>query len=98
MIPQIYPGIISGFLLAITLSLDDFIVTAFTRGPGLLSGEGNIETLSTLIQAKIKKGPIPMNMRPLTTIIFLIVLVAAILITIYRNSTKGKAKVRKGRD
>lgn len=98
MIPQIYPGIISGFLLAITLSLDDFIVTAFTRGPGLLSGEGNIETLSTLIQAKIKKGPIPMNMRPLTTIIFLVVLVAAILITIYRNSTKGKTKVRKGRD
>lgn len=97
MIPQIYPGIISGFLLAITLSLDDFIVTAFTRGPGLLSGEGNIETLSTLIQAKIKKGPIPMNMRPLTTIIFLVVLVAAILITIYRNSTKGKTKVRKGR-
>ena len=46
-IPQIMPGILSGFLLSVTLSLDDFIVTAFTRGPGLLSGNKNIETLST---------------------------------------------------
>ena len=45
--PQIKPGIISGFMLAITLSLDDFIVTAFTSGPGLLSGAGKIETIST---------------------------------------------------
>ncbi|HBS10840.1 MAG TPA: putrescine aminotransferase [Firmicutes bacterium] len=98
MLPQIYPGILSGFLLAITLSLDDFIVTAFTRGAGLLSGEANIETLSTLIQAKIKKGPIPMNMRPLTTLIFIVVLVAAILVTIYQNRNKNKSKTRKGRD
>ena len=39
-VPQIIPGIASGFLLSITLSLDDFIVTAFLRGPGLLNGEG----------------------------------------------------------
>ncbi|MBO8427593.1 MAG: ABC transporter permease [Firmicutes bacterium] len=97
LIPQITPGIVSGFLISITLSLDDFIVTAFTRGPGLLSGEGNIETLSTLIQAKIKKGPIPVNMRPLTTIIFLVVLVAAILVTVVKNQSKKKVKVRKGR-
>ena len=58
-------------MLAITLSLDDFIVTAFTRGSGLLSGANNIETISTLVQAKIKKGPIPPEMRALTTIIFL---------------------------
>ena len=96
LVPQILPGIVSGFLLSFTLSLDDFIVTAFTRGPGLLSGEGNIETLSTLVQAKIKKGPIPPNMRPLTTIIFLVVLVAAIIISVLRNK-KIKHKVRKGR-
>lgn len=96
LLPQISPGIVSGFLLSFTLSLDDFIVTAFTRGPGLLSGEGNIETLSTLVQAKIKKGPIPPNMRPLTTIIFLVVLVAAIIISIAKNK-KVKHKVRKGR-
>ena len=96
LVPQILPGIVSGFLLSFTLSLDDFIVTAFTRGPGLLSGEANIETLSTLVQAKIKKGPIPPNMRPLTTIIFLVVLVVAIVISILRNK-KIKHKVRKGR-
>ncbi len=96
MVPQLLPGIMSGFLLAITLSLDDFIVTAFTRGPGLLSGENTIETLSTLVQAKIKKGPIPPEMRALTTIIFIVVLVAVILITIYQN--KNRRKIRKGRD
>lgn len=96
LVPQILPGIVSGFLLSFTLSLDDFIVTAFTRGPGLLSGEANIETLSTLVQAKIKKGPIPPNMRPLTTIIFLVVLVVAIVISVLRNK-KTKHKVRKGR-
>lgn len=97
LIPQISPGIVSGLLLSFTLSLDDFIVTAFTRGPGLLSGEGNIETLSTLVQAKIKKGPIPPNMRPLTTIIFLVVLLAAIIISILKNKKKTKHKIRERR-
>lgn len=95
-VPEIMPGIASGFLLAITLSLDDFIVTAFTRGAGLLSGDKSIETLSTLVQAKIKKGPIPPEMRALTTIIFLLVLGVAILVTIYRNRTVKKT--RKGRE
>ncbi|MCQ3035187.1 MAG: ABC transporter permease [Bacilli bacterium] len=97
-IPQILPGILSGFLLSITLSLDDFIVTAFTRGAGLLSGPRNIETLSTLIQAKLKKGPIPPEMRPMTVIIFLAVLAIVILVTVYQNKVGTKAKVRKGRE
>lgn len=90
-IPEIMPGILSGFLLSITLSLDDFIITAFTRGSGLLSGENNIETLSTLVQAKIKKGPIPVEMRALTTVIFIVVVIAVILITIYRNKATKKS-------
>ncbi|MBQ7242723.1 MAG: ABC transporter permease [Bacilli bacterium] len=94
-IPEIAPGIASGFLLSITLSLDDFIVTAFTRGAGLLSGDKSIETLSTLVQAKIKKGPIPPEMRALTTLIFIAVLIVAVLVTIYRN--RSVKKVRKGR-
>lgn len=95
-LPEIAPGIASGFLLSITLSLDDFIVTAFTRGAGLLSGDKNISTLSTLVQEKIKKGPIPPEMRALTTFIFLGVLAVAIIITLRRSRT-GK-KVRKGRE
>ncbi|HOC81073.1 MAG TPA: ABC transporter permease subunit, partial [Bacilli bacterium] len=97
-IPQIMPGIFSGFLLALTLSLDDFIITAFTRGTGLLNGEGTIETLSTLVQAKIKRGPIPPEMRALTLIIFIVVLLVVIGITIYRNKTKNVKKIRRGRE
>ena len=95
MVPQLLPGILSGFMLAITLSLDDFIVTAFVRGPGLLSGENAIETLSTLVQAKIKKGPIPPELRALTAIIFLIVLIVVIGYTIYNNKRSTKVKKRR---
>lgn len=95
-VPQIIPGIASGFLLSITLSLDDFIVTAFLRGPGLLNGEGQIETLSTFVQSKIKKGPIPPELRALTTIIFVIVLTIAVGYSIYVNK-KAKANTSKGR-
>lgn len=98
-LPEILPGIFSGFMLAITLSLDDFIVTAFTRGSGLLSGAGNIETLSTLVQAKIKKGPIPPEMRPLTTIIFIVVVLVVLFISLNRNKgisskVKNRRKLR----
>ena len=96
-VPQIMPGVLSGFLLSITLSLDDFIVTAFTRGPGLLSGSKSIETLSTLIQAKLKKGAIPPEMRPLTLIIFLVVLAIAILVSVKKTNDANKVKERKGR-
>jgi len=95
--PEILPGIASGFLLSITLSLDDFIVTAFTRGAGLLSGDKTIETLSTLVQAKIKKGPIPPAMRALTTLIFVVVLIVAIIVTVYHNVNAKKERARAGR-
>lgn len=90
-IPQIIPGLLSGLLLSFTLSLDDFIVTAFTRGPGLLSGDNTIETLSTLVQSKIKKGAVPPEMRSLTTILFLIVLTIVICYSIYINMKTKKA-------
>ena len=94
-VPEIMPGVFSGFMLSITLSLDDFIVTAFTRGSGLLSGDKKIETLSTLVQAKIKKGPIPPEMRALTTILFILVVVAVVGVTFYRNHQSKKEKVRR---
>ena len=94
-IPEIMPGVLSGFLLSITLSLDDFIVTAFTRGSGLLSGDKKIETLSTLVQAKIRKCPIPPEMRALTTVLFVLVVLAVIGITIYRNQQAKKVRQRR---
>lgn len=46
--PDILPGILSGFLMAFTMSLDDFIITHFTKGPG-------VDTLSTKIYTEVKK-------------------------------------------
>ena len=97
-LPEILPGIFSGFLLAITLSLDDFVISQFTTGPGLLSaGDPKIVTLSILIQDKIKKGPIPPAMRALTTVIFLLVVLGVIGVTVFRHYKAKKGNVRKER-
>ena len=91
-VPEIMPGVFSGLLLAVTLSLDDFVITQFTTGPGLLSaGDPKIVTLSILIQDKIKKGPIPPVMRALTTIIFLLVVLGVVGVTLYRHYQAKKA-------
>ena len=97
-LPEILPGVFSGFLLAITLSLDDFVISQFTTGPGLLSaGDPKIVTLSILIQDKIKKGPIPPAMRALTTVIFLLVVLGVIVITVFRHYQSKKTITRKER-
>ena len=83
-IPEILPGMISGFMLAITMSIDDFAVTIFTIG-----NEG-LETLSTFISADARKGGLTPELRPLSTIIFVLVLV--MLIVINRRSEKNKKK------
>lgn len=70
--PDIIPGVLSGFLLAFTMSLDDFIITHFTKGPGL-------DTLSTKIYTEVKKGIKP-EMYSLSTIMFVSVLVLLIVV------------------
>lgn len=70
--PDILPGILSGFLMAFTMSLDDFIITHFTKGPG-------VDTLSTKIYTEVRKGIKP-EMYALSTIIFVSVLVLLILV------------------
>lgn len=81
-LPEILPGMISGFILAFTLSIDDFAVTIFTIG-----NEG-LETLSTYIYADARKGGLTPELRPLSTIIFVTVLV--LLIVINRRAEKQK--------
>ena len=71
-LPELLPGILSGFLLAFTMSLDDFIITHFTKGAG-------IDTLSTKIYTEVKKGIKP-EMYALSTIIFVSVLILLILV------------------
>ena len=68
LIPQLRPGMVSGFILAFTMSLDDFAVTYFT------AGSSGLETLSTYIYADARKGGLTPELKPMMTIIFLIVL------------------------
>ena len=81
MLPDIMPGVISGALMAFTMSLDDFIITYFTKGSGF-------ETLSTLIYNEVKRGIQP-EIYALSAIIFVVVL--TLLMIIYR-SPNNKAK------
>ncbi len=81
-VPEILPGMVAGFMLAITLSIDDFAITIFTIG-----NEG-LETLSTFIYADARKGGLTPELRPLSTIIFVLVLV--LLFIINRRSSKVK--------
>ncbi len=75
-IPEIRPGMISGFILAFTLSIDDFAVTIFTKG------NKGLETLSTFIYADARKGGLTPELRPLSTIIFVTVLLLLIIINV----------------
>lgn len=93
-VPQIASGMFSGFLLSMTLSLDDYIVTEFTRGAGLLSGDAAIETLSTFIQTSLKKHAVPAELRPLTLFIFIFVLGCVLGLSLYRYY-KDKKGVKK---
>ncbi len=82
-LPDLMPGIISGALMAFTMSLDDFIITYFTKGSGF-------ETLSTLIYNEVKRGIQP-EIYALSAIIFVVVLI--LLLIVYRApSSKAKEK------
>ena len=73
-LPDIMPGVLSGFLLAFTLSLDDFVITHFVKGPGF-------ETLSTKIYTEVRKGIKP-EMYALSTLLFVSVLVLLLLVNV----------------
>ena len=86
MVPQLRPGMLSGFILAFTMSLDDFAVTFFTRGTV------GLETLSTYIYADARKGGLTPELRPLMTIIFIVILVLLIIINLRQAKAQKEAK------
>ena len=88
-IPEIKAGMISGFILAFTLSIDDFAVTIFTIGTD------GLETLSTYIYADARKGGLTPELRPLSTIIFATVLFLLVVINVrtYRNEKQKESKL-----
>ena len=86
-LPDLAPGITSGFLLAFTMSLDDFIITYFTRGAG-------INTLSTLIYSEVRKGIKP-TMNALSTVMFVSVLLLLVLMNTLPDIRDKRKRKRK---
>ena len=84
LIPQLKPGMVSGFILAFTMSLDDFAVTFFTRGTI------GLDTLSTFIYTDARKGGLTPELRPLMTLIFLIILVLLVVINVRQERLRNK--------
>lgn len=80
---ELLPGILSGFLMSFTMSIDDFIITHYTRGPG-------IDTLSTKIYTEVRKGIKP-EMYALSTLLFVTVFVLMFLF----NAEPGEKKREK---
>ena len=75
--PEISSGVFAGFLMAVTMSLDDFSITYFTKGAG-------INTLSTMLYTQMKKGIKP-ELYALSTILFFVVLILLLLGNFYSN-------------
>ena len=71
LLPLMAPGILSGFLLAFIISLDDFIITNFVKGAG-------VETLPTAIFGAVKQGIKP-NIMALST---LMLMVSVVFVTV----------------
>ena len=86
MIPDLMPGIFSGFMISMTLSLDDFVITEFTK-----PSEGtDFQTISTYVQGTLAKGSVPIQIRSFTTLIFLLIVAVMIGYTIVNNRKAKK--------
>lgn len=80
-LPDVLPGILSGALLAFTMSFDDFIISYYTSGPGFV-------TLSVYINTMTKRA-VPLTVNALSTFIFVMVFIL-LLITNLRNKKNTK--------
>lgn len=80
--PEIMPGIITGFLLCFTLSLDDFVISFFTTGSG-------VSTLSIAIYSMARRGINP-KINALSTLMFVVVLILLLIINRRTSSTNSK--------
>lgn len=86
-LPSIMPGIITGMITAFTLSLDDFIISYFTGGPGF-------QTLPIAIFSMTKKRVKP-DMYALSALIFVSILLLLILYNFAQAKSEEKSKKRK---
>ncbi len=86
-LPEIKPGIITGFLMAFTLSVDDFIISYFTKGEG-------VTNLSIVIYSMARRGVRP-TINALSTIMLTVVLLLMILINKRSNGVEKSKEKRK---
>lgn len=82
-LPVIFPAILSGWLLAFTISLDDVVITSFTTGPGST-------TLPLLIWSKVKLGVTP-DINALATLMVLVVGAGVLIAGIVMNRAAARA-------
>lgn len=94
-IPDIVPGILSGFLLSITLSLDDYVITVFTKP----TNGGDFETISTYVDAVTKRSGIPQQLRAFTAILFVVILIVMVVMNVKsRRNTLQALKKEKNKN
>ena len=86
-IPEIMPGIVTGAIMAFTLSLDDFVISYFTSGNGF-------QTLPIRIYNMTKKTVTP-KMYALATIIFFVILTLLLLSNFYDEEAANKRREKK---
>ncbi len=86
-LPSIMPGILTGMIMSFTLSLDDFIISYFTSGPGF-------QTLPIAIFSMTKKRVKP-DMYALSALVFVSILVLLILYNIAQSKSEDKSKKKK---
>lgn len=86
-IPEIMPGVVTGLIMAFTLSLDDFVISYFTSGNGF-------QTLPIRIYNMTKKTVTP-KMYALATIIFFVIL--ALLLISNLSDSDGSKKIKAAR-
>lgn len=89
-LPQIRSGIVSGAIMAFTLSLDDFIISYFTNGP-------DFQTLPIHIFSMTKKRVKP-DMYALSTLIFVVILILLILMNVAQSNSDKKQRKEMGED
>lgn len=85
-LPSIMPGVVSGLIMAFTLSLDDFVISYFTTGSGF-------ETLPIRIYSMTKKRVTP-DMYALSTLIFIAVLTLLILSNLAGSKSEKKSRTK----
>ena len=84
MLPEIMPGVITGALMAFTMSLDDFVISLFTSG-------AEAQNLSVTIYSMVKRRVTP-EINALSTLIFGTVLVLLILVNVLQIRDKSRSR------